>query len=55
MKSSTLPLPAAVVVAVTFLASCGKSPEGVKPVASEAPQKAVVSETRLDAAIAPRA
>ena len=52
MKSSTLPLPAAVVVAVTFLASCGKSPEGVKPVASEAPQKAVVSETRLDAAIA---
>lgn len=52
MKSSTLPLPAVAFAAITLLASCGKSPEGVKPVASEAPQKAVVSETRLDAAIA---
>ena len=34
-----------------LLASCGKSPEAAKPAAPEAPKAAVVSETKLDAAI----
>ncbi|MCB1278809.1 hypothetical protein [Prosthecobacter sp.] len=39
------------IIAALACASCGKSPEAVKPAVSEAPKAATVSETRLDAAI----
>ena len=49
---NTSALSSAVVLAVTFLASCGKSPEAATTAASEAPKTAVVSEAKIDAAIA---
>ena len=41
----------ATALAMLLLASCGKSPEAVKPAAPEAPKAAVVSDSKIEAAI----
>lgn len=41
----------AVALAMLLLASCGKSPEAAKPAAPEAPKAAVVSDSKIEAAI----
>ena len=52
MKSATSHASVVAAIAIILLGSCGKSPEAAKPAAPEAPKAAVVSETKLDAAIA---
>lgn len=51
MKSDTSHASVVAAIAITLLASCGKSPEAVKPAVPEAPKAAVVSDSKIDAAI----
>ena len=51
MKSATSHASVVAVIAITLLASCGKSPEAAKPAAPEAPKAAVVSDSKIEAAI----
>lgn len=51
MKSATSHTSLVAAIAITLLASCGKTPEAAKPVAPEAPKAAVVSDSKIEAAI----
>ena len=51
MKSATSHASVVAAIAITLLASCGKTPEAAKPAAPEAPKATVVSDSKIEAAI----